>query len=517
MRPRLGLVVVLLVIVLAGCSSAPVQDTVTNSSTTTTESPVTTTTADKTSSSTPTTTTTSSATEMVESHQDPANDTLGWEDGYWHNESIDVNRSDGLNESELDAVVARSMARVEYVRELEFEERVPVKIISREEFRNETEERFQGQTEAQRLHQDVKFEALFFLGEDESAITQQQENTASNVLGYYSPANHSIKIVSDNPESLEMNEITLSQELFHAVQEKTFNTSELTANTEELHNARDGIIEGDGNYVDHRYEQLCDGSWECLMPQEETGGGSSGADSTHVGMLALRLQPYSDGPVFVQDRYEESGWQAVNAVYDDAPESTEQTIHSEKYGVDSPQNVSIEDRSTSEWYVPDQGAGSIDYAQFGEAGVYVMLWYPSFAESQAVGSPQTVIIPVNHFLRPSRADTLDLYNYSHPYSAGWDGDKLLPYVTNESAETNETGYVWKLVWDSEADAQEFADAYRQLLVHHGAEPVAEHPDTYRIEDGKFADAFRLELDGETVKIVNAPSVSELDGVHDESG
>jgi hypothetical protein len=231
-------------------------------------------------------------------------------------------------------------------------------------------------------------------------------------------------------------------------------------------------------------------------------------------MLALRLQPYSDGPVFVEGIQEDGGWAAVNEVYENPPNSTEQTIHPEKYRVDEPANVTIEDRSSAEWYVPDLGAGSIDYAQFGEAGVYTMLWYPSYAESQAAGTPRTVVIPYGHFLGPSRTGaSLDLYNYSHPYSAGWDGDKLLPYVTNDSAETNETGYVWKLTWDTQADATQFVGAYEQLLAHHGAEPVPGAANTYRIEEGDFADAFRVRTDGRNVTIVNAPTVPALDEVH----
>ncbi|WP_237560395.1 hypothetical protein [Halolamina rubra] len=66
----------------------------------------------------------------------PGEDRLGWEDGYAATDSVAVDASDGLNESELDAVVARTMARVELIRGLEFEETVPVEVISREEFRN---------------------------------------------------------------------------------------------------------------------------------------------------------------------------------------------------------------------------------------------------------------------------------------------------------------------------------------------------------------------------------------------
>ncbi len=509
MRRRLGAALLVAMVVLAGCASAPTTDGTTPTST---QTPVATTTEPAETSETPPPTTTTTTSVMVESYPDPETDRLGWEDGYWYNETIAVDRSDGLNESELDAVVARGMARVEYIRHLEFEKRVPVEIIDRSEFRNRTKERNANTTANQHLHQDVKFEATFFIGEGDSAIQTQQETTASSVLGYFSPSNESIVIVSDNPDNLEMNEITLSQELFHAVQEQTFNVSNYTANTEELHNARDGIIEGDGNYVDHLYEQRCNAGWDCLMPQAQSGGGGSGGDGPHIGMLALRLQPYSDGPVFVRNIYEKEGWEGVNAIYENPPASTEQTIHPEKYGVDQPKNVTIEDTSSDRWYVPDQGEGHIDYAQFGEAGLFTMLWYPSHQESVANNGATDVVIPYSTFFRPSE-DELDLYNYDHPATAGWDGDKLLPYVTNESAETNETGYVWKTTWDNEKDAREFAEAYRELLDYHGATEVPGRTDTHIIEDGEFADAFEVRTEGDTVTIVNAPSVPELSQVH----
>lgn len=447
---------------------------------------------------------------------DPPEDRLGWEDGYWYNETLDVDQSDGLNESELDAIVARSMARVEHVRGLEFDERPPVEVISRAEHRNRTNESYANASTNGSLHQDVKFEATFLMGEETSATAQQEDNQASSVLGYYSPSRDEIVIVSENAENPHIDEITLSQELFHALQEHRFNVSEMEGNTEETHNARAGIIEGDGNYVDHLYEQECENGWQCYEDSSSDSDPSSG-DETHVGLLALRLQPYSDGPVFVEELYEEGGWDAVNAVYDAPPQSTEQTIHTEKYRSDEPTEVTVEDRSSGEWVVPDPGNESVDYAQFGEAGMYVMLWYPSYAETAEAEAARDVVIPYSNFFAPSNQPGIDQYNYDHRYTAGWDGDKLVPYVTNESAETGETGYVWTSVWDSGADAQEFVVGYERLLEHHGAEPVPDRPNTYRIPDGEFADAFSVERSGDRVVIVNAPTVEELDAVREGAG
>ena len=441
---------------------------------------------------------------------DPAGDRLGWEAGYWHNESIDVTPEDGLNDTELDTVVARSMARVEYVRDIEFERQVPVEVVSREAYAENVSEQYSNTSTGDRLHQNVKYEALFMRSENHSTVDSQEQTTAASVGGYYDPGEDRIVVVSENESAPQMNEITLAQELFHALQYRHFPVQNYSMTTREAHNAHDGIIEGDGNYVDYLYEQRCGDVWNgtCLRP---SGGGSSGGGSggtPHVGMLYLRYQPYSDGPAFVQAIREEGGWDAVDAVYENPPESTEQTIHPEKYGVDSPTNVSVPDRSTADWYKPE--TGGVRYASFGEAGLFMMLWYPGYESRLA-----TQIVPYRSFLNfapGESAPAIDPFNYSANYSAGWDGDRLVPYATNDSAATNETGYVWKLVWDSPAEASEFANGYRRLLAYHGAEQVGGQ--TWQIPDGGFADAFHLNVTGDTVVITNAPTVDDLSAVRE---
>ncbi|WP_123536306.1 Hvo_1808 family surface protein [Halosimplex salinum] len=439
---------------------------------------------------------------------DPDSDRLGWENGCWYNESIDVDRSDGLNDTELDAVVGRAMARVEQIRELEFNETVPVEVISREEFRST---RQYNTTTNDTLHQNVKWEAMLMVGEDTDAISVQEQNVGSTVGGYYSPREERIVIVSENTTSPKMNEVTLSQELFHALQDQRFNISAFEQHTEELHNARDGIIEGDGNFVDRLYSERCMAEWNCLLPESSAGGGGGGTTSIHYGMYLLTYQPYSDGPNFVRSIYRSEGWEGVNAVYENPPASTEQTIYPEKYGEDEPTNVSVTDRSSEEWSVPQIENGTVDYAQFGEAGLATMLFYP-FYDS---GRTETPVVGQRSFFNITAGGQLsatDPINYSTQYTDGWDGDTLYPYVTDDSAETNETGYVWKTVWDSEDDAADFVEGYSMLLDYYGAEPVDERANTYRIADGQYEDAFYVNHTGTTVTLVNAPSVDQLSDV-----
>ena len=440
-------------------------------------------------------------------HDDPDEDRLGWENGCWYNESIDVDRSDGLNDTELDAVVGRAMARVERIRELEFNETVPVEVISREEFR---ETREFNSTTNNTLHQNVKWEAMLMVGEDTDAVSVQESNTGATVGGYYSPREERIVIVSENTTSPKMDEVTLSQELFHALQDQRFNISSFDQYTQELHNARDGIIEGDGNFVDRLYGQRCDAEWDCLLPQSTQGGGGS-ADSIHFGMYFVTFQPYSDGPNFVGQIYREGGWEAVNAVYENPPASTEQTIHPEKYGEDEPTNVTVADRSNEEWSVPQLENGTVDYAEFGEAGLATMLFYPTY-ESSGQASPVVDVRSFFNYTENGEISADDPFNYTTEYTDGWDGDTLYPYVTEDSAETNETGYVWKTAWDSESDAADFVEGYTMLLEYRGAQPVDGHANTYRIPDGEYADAFYVNHTGSTVTLVNAPTVEELSEV-----
>ena len=407
---------------------------------------------------------------------DPSEDVLGWENGYWHNESIGVDRADGLNESERRKVVNRSMARVEEVRKLEFEATVPVEVVSRDEYRNMSMERFRNMSANERLHQNVKWESTFFVNESTDAVSVQASNFGSSVLGFYSPQEDRLVVVSDNQTSPQLEELTLGHELYHALQDQRYNLSSITANTTDQDNANSGIIEGDAKFVEHRYQQHCGQEWNCLEPRS----GQQGGELANFGLYLVSFQPYSDGAAFVRDRHEQGGWAAVNEVYGAPPRSTEQVIYPDRYLNDSPTNVTVEDRSNERWEKLSLN-GSIDHASLGEAGMFTMFMYPFYESNQQsqVIDPQSFF---NYEDNGQALESVDPLNFTHRYTEGWDGDRLVPYVTNDSAETNETGYVWTSAWDSEADAEQFVTGYEKLLGYRGAEPVDGYDGVYRIPD-----------------------------------
>ena len=450
--------------------------------------------------------------QAVRSLADPSEDVLGWENGVWYNESVPVVGEDGLNATERRAVVNRTMARLERVRQLEFNQTVPVEVISREEFQQRPssgggDER----PSAFRTFDNTKFEGLVLIGEDEDSLAVQQSNRGQNVLGYYSPTQDSIVVVSSS-ETPRLNRSTLAHELVHALQDQQFDLTSSNPGTREAYNARNGLIEGDANYVQRQYDDRCGEEWSCLdIDSESADNGTSGSESAgsslHLGVYILSFFPYADGPGFVDAIHQQGGWEAVNALYDDLPASTEQVIHPEKYGEDAPTNVSISETSADEWSrVELDRPGRPDYAVLGQSGLTSMFSYTLYDDYN-----RSSTVSPREFLNGGigGVNQTDPFNYGLNYTNGWDGDKMVVYQ-----QRNRTGYVWKLAWDSPAEAREFVAGYEQLLAHWGGQPTGNAGNVWQVrEESPFADAFSIRQEGNTVTIVNAPTVEDLDAVH----
>jgi hypothetical protein len=446
---------------------------------------------------------------------DPPSDRLGWENGLWYNESLSVDDSDGLNASERAAVVNRTMARIEVVRQLEYNGTVPVSVISRAQYQQQAGG---GQTRPSfRTFDNAKFEAMFMVGEDRDSLAVQQQNRGSSVLGFYSPTNDSIVVISEttNPR---LNASTLAHELTHALQDQQFDLTDDPAATRDQYNARNGLVEGEANLVQRRYEQRFNDSWESVGEAESGGEGSGGNasnDGLHYGIYFLNFFPYSDGPGFVETLYKKGGWEAVNEAYENVPASAEQVIYPELYGEDAPTNVTIEDSSSGDWErvrpeATRPGQVRPPYAVLGQSALPSMFAYTLLDIQSGSAYNRSALVQPAEVI--NRNGTTDPLNYDLPATQGWGGDKMYVYRNDE----NETGYVWSIVWDSPAEAEQFAANYEDLLSHWGGDEVSESgtTSTWTIEEASpFTDAFRVQVNGDTVTITNAPTTEDLDGVH----
>ncbi|WP_306055302.1 Hvo_1808 family surface protein [Natronococcus wangiae] len=450
-------------------------------------------------------------------------DTVGYVEGYWYDDELPVDeREDGVVEDdELEAVVYRSMARVEVIRGLTFEDDVPVEVVSREEYRENDDTFLDDAGDEERLQLNVNTEALFAVDRNTDATDEQEALYGGAVDGYYEPSTDQVVIVSENPETPELNEVVLGHELLHALQDQHFDLASYERETIDQDNAKNGLVEGDAVRVETEYEDRCAAEWDCTLPD---GGATAPPDLNWV-MYTTIFQPYNDGPDYVGHLLEQSqaqsassdstgegsepgerdDWDAVDAAYDDPPASSSEVI---RPGEDrEPADIEVEDRSNDEWRQLEID-GEVASETYGEAGMVAM-----FA-GDAHDRTQPSVIGQDDFF----AEDLQGYDYDQPYTDGWAGDELVTYVTDEATETDDpaaaaahAGYVWETEWTSSEDGQQFVDGYLQLLDLHDAEAVDGYQDTYVIDD-EYPGAYHVDRDGESVTIVRAPSVDELPNV-----
>lgn len=423
-------------------------------------------------------------------------ETIGYVDGYWYDDALPVDDRDGAHvpEEELQAVVYRSMARVETIRERTFETTPDVEVITREEFQNDTGVLFGNITERDELLENVRYEALFMVDRERDAVEAYKELYGGSVAGYYEPSTDQIVLVSNDLESVEVNENTLAHELVHALQDQLFGLEDFDRSTTNKDVAVNGLVEGDASFVDRQYTERCQAEWTCLVPETD----QPGMEGVSWGQYFSMFMPYDEGPSFVEHVYDEGGWAAVDARYEsDVPASASEIIHP---GTDrEPIDLDIEDRSSEKWS-PLAINDSVSRLTMGEGTIVSM-----FADGTVTDEPS--VLSANEFLTMSG----DL-RYDQPISDGWAGGEMVVYTTDAETVT-ESGFVWQTEWTDADDASEFRDGYLDLLSLHDAEPVDGVQNTLRIDEA-YPGSYAIEQDGETVTIVRAPTTAELSEIHE---
>jgi hypothetical protein len=409
--------------------------------------------------------------------EDPETDVLGWEGGYWYDEAIDVDQSDGLNESERAAFLSRTMARVEHLRGLEFRERPELEFVDREELRERREGEFGLQTD------DQLWEAMLVFGEETNATEAVRRSFGGSVVGYAAEEGaEDIVIVNRDPTEPQVSAAVLAHELVHVLQHQQFDLSapRYQRATFDGEFGKDGLVEGEASYLDQLYAERCDADWDCVP---SPGLGWSGATIDGSWRFhRLTYQPYSDGAHYVARLRERGGWDAVDAAHRNPPASSAAVIHPGE--ADLPESMAVTDRSDGNW----TRVGRLQTA--GELGVYMLLWRQLNKEGQVDRDGPEVDGPY------------DSFDYNDAITAGWANDVLVPY-----ADGDRRGYVWSLRWETPADAREFAEAYRRQLENESA--VRTSDDTWVLEEGPFADAFRVVRTDRTVVVVNGPTEASL--------
>ncbi|UTF54662.1 Hvo_1808 family surface protein [Natronosalvus rutilus] len=436
------------------------------------------------------------------------NETIGWFDGYWYNQPLEVDASDGLTQAELEKVSARTAARIEALRCLSFETLPPVEIVDRETFAEESAGQYEDVDQRTRQFDNAQFETLLLIGSDDDAVDVRQADRSTTVGGYYDYVNDEIVVISENSDQLQLDEAILAHELGHALQDQHFPLEEYVRNTTDRDNAILGVIEGDTHRMEQQYLAYCENDqWNepCIL--DDGSGGEEGDQSQappNWGLYFMQFQPYSDGPSFVQSVYDEGGWDAVNALYDDMPDSAVEVIYPKRYGEFDANDLEVSDRSSDDWERLTFEEGP-DYNVIGQAGLSAMFMDPAYD-----GTP---VVPPESFLNleaSGEVNTTDPLNYDLEPTNGWQGDKLYAYENGEG----ETATVWALEWENATEAATFVETYERLIEVRGGERVDGTAHTYAFDDGsEFDMALTIYPEDDQLLIVTAPTVDDLTAVH----
>ncbi|MBI2190896.1 MAG: hypothetical protein HYU36_02785 [Planctomycetes bacterium] len=322
------------------------------------------------------------------------------------------------------------------------------------------------------------------------------------VAGFYDPEAKALFLIDE--WSLSQCAI-ISHELTHAVQDQHFDLQSLPMEDEtreDLAVAVRSLVEGEGMLVMMLYlseagaaqvglfESLLGLGFKSLLDnldQPDLNMSWQGSESLFPGLdpmasvpLVIReslVFPYLQGLNFVHKAWRQGGWEAVNALYRDLPQSTEQVMHPEKFfraERDRPTLVEIADLHA----LAPAGYRMFYHSVLGE--LYISILFRQFLGDSA-----------------------------HPSAwVGWDGDHFIAFA---QPDTGASSFLWVTVWDSEGDAAEFEAAYQQLLARR------KEAEEKTVEAARAAGGTpvlhveqRVERRGTEVQIVGSSGVPEGD-------
>ncbi len=270
---------------------------------------------------------------------------------------------------------------------------------------------------------------------------------------------------------------TLAHELTHALQDQLYDLNAMEAKIEDDDDmllAFSALVEGDATLLmfaeagDQDISEMDAESMRAafnimswMMP---LAGGKTYRSAPPIFRESL-VFPYIQGMLFTLAVAGKNGWESIHAAYQQPPLSTEQIMHPAKYttDVDNPQRVELPELK------PAVGP------QWKHLG------------GNCLGELQTSIL-------------LKGVPGGRAAAEGWDGDR---YEVFES-DSDKLAVAFVSIWDSEHDAQEFANAYRTYR-----QPPAIHAE--QVETGQAQDQpNQTEIQTEAVESKNTQAVVAVD-------
>ena len=352
-------------------------------------------------------------------------------------------------------------------------------LVSRQELSAYLDQQFKHDYSPEEIEADVRVLAAFEFVEPDYDLRQVLLDIYSaEVLGLYEDEADTLYVVTKGRFSL-LDRLTFAHEYVHGLQDQNFDLEafvdeEVLSDDEVL--ARMALIEGDASQAMSQYlllhmSDISNQELQELVEEAEGDGGSALAAAPPI-IGETVLFPYTYGLAFVLVLYE-NGWEAVDAAFSDPPRSTEQILHPQKYlDGDEPRLVALPPLTDT------LGSG----------------W--TLVETEVLGEFQTGL----YLSQQVDQETVALA------SEGWDGDRYAVY-TNDASEV----LVFSTVWDTEADGEEFVDAYRQYAEakYRG---VGQAPKEGEMRWQGASEVTLLTWQGDQVVIIVGPDTATVDGI-----
>jgi hypothetical protein len=262
------------------------------------------------------------------------------------------------------------------------------------------------------------------------------ELLTEQVAGYYDPYTKTFYIADWLP--LAIQKPVMAHELMHALQDQYFELEKFLedeGDNDDQTLARNALVEGEGLLIMLEYTLRPFGrSFRDIPDLVELNRSQMPLMEAQFGVFASAppylketlIFPYTYGANFLQFFLRENSWAEVATIYENLPQSTEQILHPEKYAKETDEPTVI-DQSSIE--LPGEDWSTVCENVLGEFTWYLLL---------------------NGAIDEETARTA---------SEGWDGDVVLLYESPSGLQL----LVISSVWDSEADAREFYDAYSLLI------------------------------------------------------
>lgn len=371
------------------------------------------------------------------------------------------------------AVTIQSIEQqVSIIRNLPIRNEIAVSYVNRDQLRQEMQEEIDKEYNAEEIDSEEKvLKSLGLLAEDADLATVIEQMLGDEIAGFYDDETKELKLVSETPELNLMNQVTLAHEVTHALQDQSFSLPDLLpedSGNADADLARLSLVEGDATLTEEEYTANNLSGMDLLNLLM----GSMGATGGLVGNSYLEdslLFPYVKGLEFVTAVKQKGGWPGVDAAYAKPPDSTEQVMHPEKYFArEAPVAVQIPDLATivgPGWSVTfDEVMGEFDALEILQEDLPA-----GRARRAAAGWGGGAI----------------------SFAEGPDGDEIMAMT---------------FVWDSEADAADFAEAMGDALEARFADEFDLSPSTAPVlvtDSGNWL----LVQRGRTVSVVQAPDLA----------